>query len=100
MGQRDEGQENLTCQGRPSACLTFMWWHCRGALSSGDTTHFQYDVAEIKLGVQDRPQWILDLQASGKGCFTHTTHCQVFVASSRSHQATMVLSGEASVECP
>ena len=39
---------------------------CRGALTSGDTTHFQYDVAEIKLGMQKRPQWILDLQASGQ----------------------------------
>ncbi|KAL0043917.1 hypothetical protein WJX82_004729 [Trebouxia sp. C0006] len=36
-----------------------------GVLGSGDVTHFQYDVAEVKLGIKDRPAWIEDLVNSG-----------------------------------
>ncbi|KAL0038844.1 hypothetical protein WJX79_010468 [Trebouxia sp. C0005] len=36
-----------------------------GVLGSGDVTHFQYDVAEVKLGIKDRPAWIKDLVNSG-----------------------------------
>ena len=38
---------------------------CRGVLGSGDVTHFQYDVAEVKLGIKDRPEWIKALVTSG-----------------------------------
>ncbi|KAL0024932.1 hypothetical protein WJX77_004294 [Trebouxia sp. C0004] len=36
-----------------------------GVLGSGDVTHFQYDVAEVKLGIKARPAWIEDLVHSG-----------------------------------
>lgn len=40
--------------------------HCRGLLGSGDVTHFQYDVAEVKLSVRERPEWLESLTASGQ----------------------------------
>jgi hypothetical protein len=42
---------------------------CRGVLGSGDVTHFQYDVAEVKLGIKDRPAWIEDLVNSGQSTY-------------------------------
>ena len=44
-----------------------MWRICRGVLGSGDVTHFQYDVAEVKLSVRERPEWLESLTASGGG---------------------------------
>ena len=43
-----------------------MVFHCRGVLGSGDVTHFQYDVAEVKLSVRERPEWLESLTASGQ----------------------------------
>ncbi len=46
--------------------ITMICLSCRGVLGSGDVTHFQYDVAEVKLGIKDRPAWIEDLVNSGQ----------------------------------
>ena len=46
--------------------ITMICLWCRGVLGSGDVTHFQYDVAEVKLGIKDRPAWIEDLVNSGQ----------------------------------
>ena len=39
---------------------------CRGMLGSRDVTHFQYDVAEVKLSVRERPEWLTSLENSGQ----------------------------------
>lgn len=43
-----------------------MWLICRAELGSGDVTHFQYDVAEVKLSIGERPAWLESLTASGQ----------------------------------
>ena len=64
-------------------------------LGSGDVTHFQYDVAEVKLSVRERPEWLTKLTASGQHTaqayvLPHTrTHTQIIaVAISQSKQLT------------
>ena len=46
--------------------ITMICLLCRGVLGSGDVTHFQYDVAEVKLGIKDRPAWIEELVNLGQ----------------------------------
>ena len=49
-----------------AARLDVVGLRCRGVLGSGDVTHFQYDVAEVKLSVRERPEWLESLTSSGQ----------------------------------
>ena len=88
-------QPNSYAEGILTSCkpkcrpLTSSWLCllCSGVLGSGDVTHFQYDVAEVKLGTKDRPKWIEDLVTSGQAMH-HLHACMAFTL-----QLTLVLCG-------